>query len=170
MTLNGLEAAIEKGLRLKYNIKERGIYIGKLKNPTGKVKCGFLRTQVSIVRFADDFVILARSRRMLEEAVVPCLNEFLRERGLQLSEEKTKIVSIRAGEKLDFLGYTFQYQETFSYKYKLFHDRQEMGGIACYPQQKKCRAIEEKLEKIFESSRNLTSYSLIAQLNPIIRG
>ncbi len=44
------------------------------------------------IRYADDFVVLARSRRQLERVVLPKLRAFLAARGLRLSEEKTRIV------------------------------------------------------------------------------
>ena len=123
-----------------------------------------------MVRFADDFVILARSRRMIESTIKPCVDAFLKERGISLSTEKTKILSIRNGDELNFLGYTFRYFDKIRPKYKLFHDRQDMEGIACYPQRMKYRNIVSKIRSIVRSSYNLTAYTLISKLNPIIRG
>lgn len=57
---------------------------------------------INVVRYADDFVITGANKRLLEEAVRPAVRSFLAERGLILSEEKTKIVGI--GEGFDFLG------------------------------------------------------------------
>lgn len=170
LTLNGLEEVVERSLQQIYNVKKRGIYIGKLKHPKGKVKYGRLNTKLFVVRFADDVVILARSRRMIEEAIRPAVDKFLEERGLWLSDEKTKVLSIRKGEKLDFLGYTFRYLPTIRPKSKLFHDRQNINGIVCYPQQAKIKGICTKIRKLFVSSYNLTAYTLISKLNPIIRG
>lgn len=107
---------------------------------------------------------------MIEEVIRPCIDKFLEERGVLLSNEKTKILSIRDGEKLDFLGYTFQYMKEVSPKYKLFHDRIGQEAITCYPQKRKCDEITTKLRDIFQKSYNLTAYSLIAKVNPIIRG
>jgi hypothetical protein len=59
-----------------------------------------------LIRYADDFVVLARSRRQLETAVLPRLREFLAARGLRLSDEKTRIV--RDTEGFDFVGRTFK--------------------------------------------------------------
>jgi RNA-directed DNA polymerase len=59
-----------------------------------------------LIRYADDFVVLARSRRQLETVVLPKLQEFLAERGLRLSPEKTKIV--RDTEGFDFVGRQFK--------------------------------------------------------------
>lgn len=59
-----------------------------------------------LIRYADDFVVLARSKRQLERVVLPKLREFLAARGLRLSDEKTRIV--RDTEGFDFVGRQFQ--------------------------------------------------------------
>lgn len=169
-TLNGLEEAVNKAVKEAYNVNKRGIYIGKPSTLKRKAQWEYVSTNLFLVRFADDVIILGKSRRMIEEVVKPCVDNFLKERGLRLSDEKPKIVSIREGEKLDFLGYTFQYINEILPKYKLFHDRQGKEAITCYPQKDKYRNILSKLRKLFEKSYNLTSYSLIAEANPIIRG
>ena len=61
---------------------------------------------LKLIRYADDFVVLARSRRQLETVVLPKLQEFLAARGLRLSPEKTRIV--RDTEGFDFVGRQFK--------------------------------------------------------------
>ena len=46
---------------------------------------------IGLVRYADDLVVTAPSREVLERYVVPTLTTFLEERGLKLSETKTRI-------------------------------------------------------------------------------
>jgi hypothetical protein len=58
------------------------------------------------IRYADDFIITAKSRTLLVEHVLPAVKQFLAERGLTLSEEKTKITCIRHG--FTFPGQTFR--------------------------------------------------------------
>lgn len=169
-TLNGLESTVEEAVNKAYNVKKRGIYIGKMVNTKGNEMHGFISTNLSIVRFADDFVILARSKTMIKDVIKPCVEKFLDERALWLSDEKTKIISIRKGEKLNFLGYTFQYLENVNPKYKLFHERQNREAIACYPQKDKYEGFVHKLRMIFEKSYNQNAFSLITKLNPILRG
>src|SRR5439155_9057340 len=53
--------------------------------------------QVNFVRYADDFIVTARSKETLEQQVKPVIVEFLRERGLKLSEEKTLLTHIAEG-------------------------------------------------------------------------
>ncbi len=64
------------------------------------------RSRVNFVRYADDFIITCKSKRLLEEIVRPVVEEFLAKRGLELSKEKTKITHIKHG--FTFLGQTFR--------------------------------------------------------------
>jgi len=64
------------------------------------------RSRVNFVRYADDFIITGKSKALLEQNILPAVKQFLAERGLQLSEEKTKITYIKHG--FTFLGQTFR--------------------------------------------------------------
>lgn len=172
-TLNGLELSIEQAVQREYKVRKRGIYIGKVTIPgEEKAKYEFLTTNLATIRFADDFIVLARSRRMIEETIRPHVERFLSERGITLSPEKTKVLSVRNSESIDFQGYSFAFRERFmssATKYRMF-EKLGRQGIACYPQKKKYQAIMGKLKAIIAKSTNLTAYTLIAKLNPIIRG
>jgi len=63
------------------------------------------RSRVNFVRYADDFIVTGKSKRLLEKNVKPIIESFLAERGLSLSEEKTSITHITNG--FTFLGQTF---------------------------------------------------------------
>ena len=58
---------------------------------------------ISLIRYADDLVVVAPSREVLEQHVLPTLAAFLRGRGLQRSEAKTRMV--QSTEGLNFLGF-----------------------------------------------------------------
>ena len=58
--------------------------------------------KVNLVRYADDFIITGDSRELLEKEVRPLVEQFLQERGLALSPDKTCITHIEEG--FDFLG------------------------------------------------------------------
>lgn len=61
-----------------------------------------------MVRYADDFVILCRSREEAERALA-LVQEWVEDNGLTLHPEKTQIVDAqRQGEGFDFLGYHFE--------------------------------------------------------------
>ncbi|MCP4612486.1 MAG: group II intron reverse transcriptase/maturase [Planctomycetes bacterium] len=64
------------------------------------------RSRVNFVRYADDFIITGKSKRILEENIKPVVEEFLKERGLELSPEKIVITYIKKG--FTFLGQTFR--------------------------------------------------------------
>ena len=61
-----------------------------------------------LVRYADDFVVLARYQG---ERLRQSVEGFIEERmGLSINREKTRVVNLREkGASLDFLGYTFRY-------------------------------------------------------------
>jgi len=63
--------------------------------------------KAKLIRYADDFVTLARSiRPRLEDWVEGTLEGWL---GLQINREKTRVLDLRQpGQSLDFLGYTFR--------------------------------------------------------------
>ena len=85
MTLDGLETILRK----QYPKTGSRAVSGKTK-------------KVNLVRYADDFIITGNSKEVLEIEVTPLIVAFLQERGLELSEEKTRITHIEDG--FDFLG------------------------------------------------------------------
>ena len=60
-----------------------------------------------LVRYADDFVVMARYQG---PRLVSFVESILEDRlGLVINREKTKLVNLKAGDSLDFLGFTFRY-------------------------------------------------------------
>jgi len=106
-TLNGLENAIMDSLIFLTKSKEKRIFV-KLKDGSNTR----LASGLAYVRYADDFIVLARSKHIINTYVLPAINEFLKLRGLALSPDKTKLFRLKEdNQQLDFLGYTFKYQE-----------------------------------------------------------
>jgi RNA-directed DNA polymerase len=60
----------------------------------------------AMIRYADDFVIICRSRAEAEQALAK-VQQWVEDNGLTLHPTKTKIVDART-EGFDFLGYTFR--------------------------------------------------------------
>lgn len=62
-----------------------------------------------IVRYADDFVVMARHLgTRIHDFIDSKIEGWL---DLQINREKTKLVDVRKpGAKLDFLGFTFRYE------------------------------------------------------------
>lgn len=111
------------------------------------------RTKVNFVRFADDFIITGYAREFLETAVKPLVERFFRERGLELSAEKTVITHIEEG--FDFLGQTVR-------KYK--------GKLLIKPSRKSIRSLLRKVREIVKTNLQAKAETLIRLLNLVIRG
>ena len=125
----------------------------KLREKYPKASYASRKAKVNLVRYADDFIITGSSKELLEQDIQPLVETFLRERGLELSPEKTHITHIREG--FDFLG-----QHVRAYK----------GKIVIKPSSKNVKAFLDKIRKVIQANAQATTGHLIAQLNPVIRG
>lgn len=126
-TLDGLEAVIKKASKLKAG--------------------------VNFVRYADDFVAMAPNPVLLESIIRPAIENFLTERGLKLSETKTKITHINDG--FDFLGFNIR-----KYKEKLL----------IKPAKGNVKSFLENIRKTIKSNMSVKTENLIWILNPMITG
>ena len=109
--------------------------------------------KVNLVRFADDFIVTGSNPELLEQQVKPFIIEFLRERGLQLSPEKTHITHI--GEGFDFLGQTI---------------RKHGDQLLIKPSKKSVKAFLRKIRATINRYKQATAGQLINKLNPMIEG
>lgn len=133
-TLDGMEKLLEEKYAKRY-------MNGRLYYP-----------KVHLVRYADDFCVTADKRETLEEIKV-LLTKFLAERGLALSQEKTKITQVKEG--FDFLG---------------FNVRKYNGILLIKPSKKSQKRFTEKLHDIVFSHKSVSQQALIEKLNPVLRG
>lgn len=166
-TLNGLEDTILKSIYpITKSIEQRK----PVRLRDGRVVR--LNVGVSMVRYADDFVVVARSKQILNHYVTPAITKFLLERGLWLSPQKTKTFSLsQKNTQLDFLGYTFKFSNKWSSKRTMVFSRENSNNeIALFPNKEKVRNFILKLKQIISDSQNLTAIELISKLNPMIRG
>ena len=115
-----------------------------------------------LVRYADDFVILARYQgRQLLEVVEGWLEGWL---GLKINREKTRVVDLREeGASLDFLGYTFRFlRDCFGRSHRYLHVEPSREAEA---------REREKLRK--QTSRRFSwkpISTLVADLNRQLKG
>ena len=109
--------------------------------------------KVNLIRYADDFIITGATKDVLENEVKPLVEQFLRDRGLQLSPEKTCITHIEQG--FDFLGQNLR----------------KLGGrLLTRPAKKNTHTFLEKVRQCLRQNNGVSQANLIRQLNPIIRG
>lgn len=109
--------------------------------------------KINLVRYCDDFIITGETKELLEQKVKPYLQSFLSERGLKLSEEKTKITHINEG--FNFLG---------------FNLRKYNGKLLTKPSKKNVLNILTKIRNLIKCNKQATPGKLINLLNPILRG
>jgi RNA-directed DNA polymerase len=109
--------------------------------PLGKTKA----KKITVVRYADDFVIIHSDKWVIEKAK-EWLQQWLRYRGLTLSEEKTSIVHTTEG--FDFLGQTIKHHKNNHikghYRRQLLKDRDSNGKPKTDAQRRKdLRRVEK---------------------------
>lgn len=112
---------------------------------------------ISLVRYADDFVVIASSKVILERWVLPKITSFLGERGLSINKAKTRIVHREEG--FNFLGFRIQYFK-----------RMNKSLLLVTPSKKNKSLFLRKCKETFEESRFRPIEEVIDKMNSIIRG
>ena len=111
------------------------------------------KDKIHVVKYADDFVITGASKEILEMQVKPAVVAFLKERGLELSEEKTHITHIDDG--FDFLG---------------FNVRKYNGKLLIKPAKPGVKSFLDVIRALIKANPATTTEGLILQLNGKLRG
>jgi RNA-directed DNA polymerase len=109
---------------------------------------------LNFIRYADDFVITSKSKELLEREIKPLVEQFLQERGLELSPTKTVITHVETG--FDFLGQNVR--------------RYPSGKLLIKPSKKSVKTFLNGVRKTIKAAQGLTAADLIRELNPKIRG
>jgi RNA-directed DNA polymerase len=136
--LDGLERVLKgnypKGIRLK--------------------SLGGKTPSVNFIRYADDFIVTSKSKELLEREIKPSIEQFLRERGLELSPTKTVITHVEQG--FDFLGQNVR--------------RYSDGKLLIKPSKKNVKTFLDDIRRTIKAARGWPAAELINELNPKIRG
>jgi len=104
-----------------------------------------------MVRYADDFVILCRSREEAD-AALDLVGYWVRDNGLTLHPTKTHVGDCRApGQGFEFLGYRFEAGRRFVRK-------------------KSMNKLKDKVRDLTGRCRGVSLDQVIADLNPVLRG
>jgi RNA-directed DNA polymerase len=136
--LDGLERVLQEKFPAAKRLRSLG----------GKKPC------VHLVRYADDFAITSKSKELLEGEIKSLVEQFLRERGLELSPTKTVITHVEHG--FDFLGQNVR--------------RYPNGKLLIKPSKKNVGTFLKGIRGIINDARGMSAAALIDQLNPKIRG
>jgi RNA-directed DNA polymerase len=104
------------------------------------------------VRYADDMVIILKPKDDAK-AILEGISQFLAERGMNISEKKTKLTAAIGG--FDFLGWHFKVQSN--------------GKFRCVPSEDNFKAFRQKVKHIVNNS-NYGAAVKAEKLAPVIRG
>lgn len=104
------------------------------------------------IRYADDMVIILRPEDNAIE-ILERISEFLRKRGMNVSQKKTKITAATDG--FDFLGWHFKVQKN--------------GKFRSIPSVDNFKAFRKKVKHIVNNS-NYGSTTKAEKLAPVVRG
>jgi len=138
MTLNGIEKLLADKYRYNKNGRRHSDHAAKHK--------------VNLVRYADDFIVTAKTEEIAKE-VKELIKDFLKDRGLELSDEKTIITHIDNG--FDFLGWNF----------RKYNDK-----LIVKPSNKSIDKVTEKISDMIKRGKAWKQEVLIDALNPVITG
>jgi RNA-directed DNA polymerase len=108
--------------------------------------------KINLIRYADDFAVTGDSPETLAKAKEVVV-EFLAERGLELSPEKTRIVHLSEG--FNFLGQNV----------RLYGDK-----VLIKPSKESLARIYDKIRGIVQRNKSIEQRDLIRMLNPVIQG
>ena len=138
-------------------------------------------TQVNLIRYADDFVVISKDLGIIEQCQT-AITKWLKPVGLEIKPEKTRIghtlKPIEYNGKteepgFDFLGFNIrQYPvgkyksgKTGGYKSRLIGHKTHIK-----PSQKAVVAHTEVIKGVIKQYKTAPQSALISKLNPIIRG
>lgn len=118
---------------------------------TNKVK------ELTLVRYADDFVVIHKEKRIIELAKAELAALFERTHCVRFNDEKTKITLSTEGIK--FLGFSI-----------IHVYRQRKLRVKIYPTVEAQGRLRQKVTDICLSMRTATAYQLIERLRPCLIG
>jgi RNA-directed DNA polymerase len=111
-----------------------------------------INPKLGFIRYADDFIVTAKDKKSLENVLIQ-IKQWLSERGLEISAEKTRIVNIVDG--FNFLG---------------FNLRHYGGKLLIKPQKEKVLAFCKEMGKTIMNMKARTQEEVIYKINPMLRG
>ena len=134
------------------------IYLHLLDKAVNKMGGVFQRNGVKLVRYADDFVLMAKN---IPEECFEHLNWMFGKMKLKLNEQKSSVLCAY-DESFDFLGHTFRYSDDiFGRPYKYWNVE---------PSNKSQKKVRGKIRDYIKESGHKAPHDLVKDLNAITRG
>ena len=134
------------------------IYLHLLDKAVNKNGGLYKRNGVKIVRYADDFVLMARR---LPQECLDHMNWMFGKMKLKINEEKSRLLSAKE-ESFDFLGHTFRYSESLHVNSPKYWNVE--------PGKKSQKKVRSKIRDYLKVKGHLPPEQLVVGLNSILRG
>lgn len=112
------------------------------------------KEKIHMITYADDFIVTAASEQLLKDEIIPILTAALREVGLELSIEKSRVTKIEDG--FDFLGFNI----------RKYHGEK----LLIKPSKASIKSFLKDVRAFIKTATALPTEILIYQLNQKIRG
>lgn len=154
MVLDGLQELVVKSTHdLIYRVlkKEKGLN-GKRKIERKK------HVKTYFTRYVADFLVICKSRKTIEKRILPLIMKFLGVRGLNLSPQKTKIISTKEGFK--YVGFSIRMEKSEGSRHGIF--------LKIKPAEQNVKEFKAELKAIVKKIHS-NQQRLILELNSLLR-
>src|SRR5262250_739842 len=121
-----------------------------------------------LTRYAGDWVITCKSKAEAR-AAVDAARRILKQLGVELHPEKTRIVHVRYG--FEFIGYKIKRgQRQMHLPESMIRSQARQGALYAYPKEKSIRRFMDQVRQRTKRTLPLKTEELIPELNPLLRG
>ena len=134
------------------------IYLNVLDKAVNRKGGQYQKRGISIVRYADDFILMGKEMGAEIEWYTKGLLEKLK---LSLNMEKTKKVNAKT-TSFDFLGFTIRYNKS------IYDSQSRYWHVE--PSKKSLIKTRGRISEILKKNGHLSPQCLVKELNPVIRG
>ena len=160
IALHGLE------MDTKIHLRNELSQFGRSKSNHRYPKASKYMDRLSIIRVADDYVVIHESQEIVMKAC-EFIKEWLKNIGLDLNDDKTHIT--HSLNKIDGRGPGFDFLG-FNIRQFICNDTKKGYKLIIRPSSKSIREQDNKLRIVIRKKKGVDQTSLIRILNPIIRG
>jgi len=132
------------------------------------------RVALSLIRYADDFVIIHEDLNVVLECK-EIIADWLSDMGLELKPSKTRLThtlnEIDGNVGFEFLGFHIQQHKTGNYRCAVNPHGTPLGFTTLItPSKAKVKSHLSKIAEVIDTHKTAPQATLISRLNPIIRG
>lgn len=121
-----------------------------------------------LTRWADDFVVLCKTREEAQRALA-FAERFLREElGVTVHPQKTRIVHMSQG--FEFLGYKVKQGKGFRLAAQKRRSRANPLNLYAVPREKSVKRFKDQIRQLTRRNAPVKLREVIQQVNPVIRG